>query len=218
MSDNSLPNMDDNTFQFLLSQLDEIERNIRHNEEVHLSQEKFFLSLLGALVSIVAAVVTFNPPAESIFIVLSLSVVFFFVFIISVVFLVLQLERRIATYEWIKRAVRVRCFIIGWEREAAPKSRIAKFFDEEIRLLRLPHFWPVDGWGRHPLFKFSLFVYIIISSLLAGAMSFYVTHYLTCTLTCSLIAGAPIAVLIGLIEWYLIKNYLQGRDRSRTDV
>jgi len=215
MSDNKkrISNMDEKVFRFMLSQLEEIERTIRHNEEFHGSQEKFFLGFLGALISIVTGLLIFRVPIETRFVVLASLMILVLAFMVSLVFLVLQIERRIVTYEWIRRAICLRSFFIAEESPLASYFRRAKL---PFRLEEAPKYWPLDGFGRHPLFKVSLAFYIVINSFLAGGIAFALTYYFVEIVGCSMITGVLTAVFLSMIEWMKCKNFLQRKDTERT--
>lgn len=214
MTENQESLTPDQTFQFVLSQLNEIERNIRHNEMVHGSQEKFFLSLLSALMSIGVALVAFNVSTETRLVTLSSSIlsfllIFILAYIVSLVFLVLKIERRIVTYEWIERAIQCRGFFINLN------PKMADFYELPYRLEDAPEYWPSGYLGKHPLFKVSLAVYIIINSLIGGIIAFALTYHLTKIHVCSLITSGIIIVFVAFIEWLVCRDSLHRRDRDR---
>ena len=205
---------DEETFKFMLSQLEEVDRIIRYQGEGHRSETKFFLSLLSALITIALGLITFNVPAEKRLIILSTSIPFFLIifslsFIITSIFLVLKIESRIVTYEWIERAINLRRFFLDM------KHSIKEFYPLPFQIENAPKYWPKGILGHHPYFKASLFLYIILNSLFAGTIAFSISYQFTSIHEYSLLVGATVTIAFAIIEWVLCREHLINKDKQR---
>lgn len=206
---------DEETFQFMLSQLEEVERNIRYQGEGHRSETSFFLSLLSALITIALGLMTFDISTEKRLITLTSSILFFILifslgFMLTLIMLVLKIESRIVTTEWIEKAVHLRRFFVELN-----LSSITKFYKLPYQIKDSPKYWPGSFFKHHPYFKISLILYIIINSIFIGAIAFSITYYLTKWHVYSILNFAVIGIgWIGII-WVSCREYLINIDKKK---